>query len=320
MSTDPVRPAVYVRPVAVRIHVLIDSLAVGGAETLLADYAAGAREAGLELSVGSCTATAPRRHGCESRASSPRRSRSESSRAPRSARGPRPRLRRSAPDLIHTHLDYADLLGGLAARSLGIPAVSTLHVAEWRGDLRQRVRLRVVAGARRRCADRVIAVSEAARQSYLAHGWDRPERVVAVHNGIVDIPSAKSGEAVRSELGIDRSELVIGMISVLRGGKGHDVAAAAVRRLLTRFGGLRLLVAGDGPRAFRDRGPDVRSRRPCDLHRPSARCRPDPRRARRAGPSVDSGRVSDGLARGDEVGRAGRRLERRRDRRGGNGR
>ena len=193
---------------AVRVHVLIDSLAVGGAETLLA--------------VGSILGR-------------------------RDRRAVRDHVRRSAPDLIHTHLDYADLLGGLAARSLGIPAVSTLHVAEWRGDLRQRVRLRVVAGARRRCADRVIAVSEAARQSYLAHGWDRPERVVAVHNGIVDIPSADSGEAIRSELGIGPSELVIGMVSVLRGGKGHDVAAAAVRRLLTRFGGLRLVVAGDGP-------------------------------------------------------------------------
>jgi glycosyltransferase involved in cell wall biosynthesis len=233
--------------VAVRVHVLIDSLAVGGAETLLADYAAGARAAGLGLSVGFL-------HGDGAAAARLREQGIDPTPVPvRSLLGRRDRqtvrehIRRSAPDLVHTHLDYADLLGGLAARSLGVPAVSTLHLAEWDGDVRQRVRVRLIARARRRCAARVIAVSEAARQNYLAHGWDRPERVVTVHNGIVDSPIAGSGASVRGELGIDRSELVIGMISVLRGGKGHDVAAAAVRRLLARFDGLRLLVAGDGP-------------------------------------------------------------------------
>ena len=31
------------------------------------------------------------------------------------------------PHLVHTHLGYADLLGGPAARSLGIPTVTTIH-------------------------------------------------------------------------------------------------------------------------------------------------------------------------------------------------
>jgi glycosyltransferase involved in cell wall biosynthesis len=233
--------------VALRVHVLIDSLAVGGAETLLADYAVGARAAGLELSVGflhgdGAAAARLREQGVE-----PIPVAVGSLLGRRDRHAVREHIRQRAPDLVHTHLDYADVLGGLAARSLGIPAVSTLHLAEWDGGLRERARLSLVARSRRRCDDRVIAVSDAARRNYLARGWDRPERVVTVHNGIVDRPSTGSGEAVRSELGIDRSELVIGMVSVLRGGKGHDVAAAAVRRLLTRFEEVRLLVAGDGP-------------------------------------------------------------------------
>jgi glycosyltransferase involved in cell wall biosynthesis len=43
------------------------------------------------------------------------------------------------------------------------------------------------------------------------------------------------------------------MVTVLRPGKGHDVAVESVRRLLPRFPQLRLLIAGDGPSL-----PDVR--------------------------------------------------------------
>ena len=35
-----------------RVHILIDSLTWGGAETLLSEYAIGADEAGIEVSVG----------------------------------------------------------------------------------------------------------------------------------------------------------------------------------------------------------------------------------------------------------------------------
>ena len=37
------------------------------------------------------------------------------------------------------------------------------------------------------------------------------------------------------------------MISVLREGKGHDLAVAAVEELAAELPGIRLLIAGDGP-------------------------------------------------------------------------
>ena len=40
---------------------------------------------------------------------------------------------------------------------------------------------------------------------------------------------------------------MVAMVAVLRAGKCHDIAAAAVRALLPRFPDLRLLVLGDGP-------------------------------------------------------------------------
>jgi glycosyltransferase involved in cell wall biosynthesis len=254
----PASPTIEETPSAerqLRVHALIASLTWGGAEMLLSEFAAGAPAAGIELSVGfledrdgSPAALRLRDRGVE-----PSLAQIE---------GPLPLLNRSdhrvvrrqleqiAPDVVHTHLGYADMLGGLAARSLGIPAVSTLHVMQWQRSIRAPknfAKERLMSLVRRRCIDTVIAVSDAARAAYLDTGWDTPERVVTVRNGIVAEPVPGAGHAVREQLGIGPDELVIAMVTVLRAGKGHEIAAQALARLREQHPNMRLLVAGDGP-------------------------------------------------------------------------
>jgi glycosyltransferase involved in cell wall biosynthesis len=231
------------------VHVLIDSLARGGAEALLADYAVGAHAAGISVSVAHL-------HPCTGTAGRLRELGIDPTCVPirgllRAAdhRAVRAHLAAVAPDLLHTHLGASDVLGGVGARALGIPSVSSVHVMDWiwlRG-FRDRLKLRLIASARHHSARRVIMVSEAARRSYLARGWDRPDRVVTVHNGIVDRGNPGSGREIRRELGIASHDLVVAMVGVIRGGKGHDVAAGAVQLLREGFPKLRLLILGDGP-------------------------------------------------------------------------
>jgi glycosyltransferase involved in cell wall biosynthesis len=232
-----------------RVHVLISSLTCGGAETLLADLAAGAPAAGLRLSVGyllerdgSPAAAALRARGVEPRLVGVR-----SLLGPADLRRVRRHVAAAAPDILHTHLGYADLMGGLAARSLGLPAVATIHVMERSRGARERTKDELMALARRRCARRVVCVSESARRWYLATGWDRPERVVVVPNGVAADVAPGAGAATRAAFGLAPEDLVVTMVAVLRPGKGHDVAIAAVRKLRARFPRLRLLVLGDGP-------------------------------------------------------------------------
>ncbi len=238
-----------------RVHALIASLTWGGAEMLLSEFAAGAQAAGIELTVGflddrdgSPAAERLRRRGVEPILAE--------------INGPRPLLNRTdhrvvrehlaavRPDVLHTHLGYADMLGGMAARSLDVPMVSTLHVMQWYRSVRNPslyAKERLMSLVRRRCAARVIAVSEAARRAFLETGWDSPERVITVHNGIVAERQPGSGRALRERLGIGPDDLVATMLTVLRRGKGHDTAVAAVLSLRERFPGLRLVIAGDGP-------------------------------------------------------------------------
>jgi glycosyltransferase involved in cell wall biosynthesis len=237
-----------------RVHTLIDSLSWGGAETLLGDLAVGAPTAGIELSVGylrevngSPAAAALRRHGVEPQLVPVRRMLD-----PLGLAALRRHLRGLDVDIVHTHLGLADVLGTLAARSLSLPAVSTIHLlagqltgtSDW--TRRARARMRLAALVRRRGGARVIAVSEAAREAYLQRGWDLPRRVVTVHNGIAREVRAGAGAEVRAELGIAPDELVVSTVTVLRHGKGHDVAIAAVGELLARFPKLRLVMLGDG--------------------------------------------------------------------------
>lgn len=229
------------------VHVLIDSLSWGGAETVLADFAQGAHDAGVHVTV-ACMADRSEAAGKLRRLGiTPELVPIRSMLGGADQRLVKDHLAAQSPNLLHTHLGYSDVFGGLAARSLGIPTVSTLHVMEWAPTMRDRVKSMIMARARRRCAYRVIAVSEAQRQSYLATGWDRPEHVLTIHNGIVATVQHGAGRGIRASLGLEPDDLVVAMVGVLREGKGHDVAIEAIANLRHQFPQLRLLVVGDGP-------------------------------------------------------------------------
>ena len=230
-----------------RVHVLIDSLNWGGAETLLAEYAIGAGRAGIEVSVAHLSDRSGAEHRLRDQGIEPTLVPVTGLLSRAGRRRVRDHLATVDPDLLHTHLGYSDVYGGLAARSLGIPAVATLHTMADPDGLRERTQYRLMALARRHCAQRVIAVSDALRANYLARGWDTAERVVTVRNGILGEAQPGSRSRVRAELGLSEDALVVGMVSVLRHGKGHDIAARAVGALRERFPQIRLLVLGTGP-------------------------------------------------------------------------
>jgi glycosyltransferase involved in cell wall biosynthesis len=151
------------------------------------------------------------------------------------------------PDVVHAHLGTSDFTAGWAARSSSVPAVSTLHAMVWSRTGRSGVKERLFALSRRVGMQRVIAVSEFARDGYLKTGWDRPGRVITVRNGVVGAARPGSGARVRAELGLPADAPVVGMLTALRPEKNHAAAAAAIMRLRERLPDVRLLIVGDGP-------------------------------------------------------------------------
>jgi len=238
-------------PAELSVLAVIDHLALGGAEMLLGQFAAAAPRAGISLSV-ACF-----EHGDGSPAAEPLRAvgvepvnlEIEGRASRRHVKAMREHILALAPDLVHTHLGTADLIGGLAARSLRIPAVSTIHEIVQRAGGRRRVKGAAYSLTRRLCDARVITVSDSARRAYVEQSWGMGERVVRIYNGVDVTARPGAGANVRRELGVEPDELLVGMVSALRPEKAHDVAIEAVAALRERCPKLRLLIAGQGPLA-----------------------------------------------------------------------
>jgi glycosyltransferase involved in cell wall biosynthesis len=228
-----------------RVLVLIDHLVMGGAEMLLGQFAAAAPSAAIDVQVacleeldGNPAAVSLRAAGVEPvNLDLPGRP------GPGELLAVRRHIAVVGPDVVHTHLGESDLLGCVAARSLRIPAVSTIHTVEWNNDVKTRFK----RGTVKRSANRIIAVSEVARRVYASRGWSRDGQLVVIRNGVDVSPLPGAGLGVRDELRWGRDDRVIGMVSALRAVKAHDVAIAAVRELLKAVPNLRLLIVGDGP-------------------------------------------------------------------------
>ena len=248
---EGVRPLVSGGAADAPIHVLevVAGLHAGGAEMLVSEFARVAPEVGVRVSVcgldGSSDGPAAERlralgldpHGLGLRALF----------NPGDLRRLRRHVAAVSPDVVHTHLTYPDIAGGLVARSLGLPAVSTIHSDHFGSGLRERAKDGLAARVRRHCCRGVIAVSARARRTYLDTGWDSEQRVVTVRNGVSAEARPGTGAEIRRELGIDPAATVALMLSVLRPEKQHTTGIEAVRIALERHPGLRLIVAGDGP-------------------------------------------------------------------------
>jgi len=235
----------------VRVHAVIDTLGSGGAEFLLADFAAVAAGSGIELSVAALKpleGQVPAADRLRSQGIEPVAVPVTRTLGPLGLRRVRAHLAALRPDLVHTHLSTADFLGGLAAKSLGIPSVATIHADWWAADERsERLRIWLATQARRHLASTVIAVSESARAEYLSAARDSPEHVTVVRNGIADRACAGCGAEVRRELGLDSDDLMITALSRLRPEKNFEVAIDAVTVLRERHPNVRLVIVGDGP-------------------------------------------------------------------------
>lgn len=135
-------------------------------------------------------------------------------------------------DLVHAHLTYAAIWGALLSRVTRIPCVATLHVAP-PVAFRDRIKDRLMRFVLNRWAARVIAVSSALREKYLAAGGIDADKLAVAHNGI---------EVERFHPAPTASKSAI-TVSVLRPGKGIEVLLDAVRLVPEA----RFVIVGDGP-------------------------------------------------------------------------
>ena len=149
-------------------------------------------------------------------------------------------LRRFRPDLIHAHSRRGvDYWAGLVAALSGTPAVITRRVDNPEGAW--------LAGAKYRCYDCVITVSQGVRAVLVAQGL-AAHKVVCVPDGIDPSPPGRSCERrwFLREFELDPSQRVIATIAQLIPRKGHRVILEALPEVIREFPDLRVLLFGQG--------------------------------------------------------------------------
>lgn len=175
--------------------------------------------------------------------------------SPRNVWGIRRQLLACRPDIVHLHTGRANWLGGLAARQLRLPAITTRRMDR---PVKRNLRTRFVYGSAVR---RAAAISSAVEERLIAGG---------VSAGMIRlIPSAvdpdalypqRTREATRTAEGIGADTPCLLVVAALIYRKGIDVLVEAVARLARDDLFPVLWIAGAGPertaleRAVRIRG------------------------------------------------------------------
>lgn len=145
-----------------------------------------------------------------------------------------------SPDIVHTWLTRANVIGRLAAKSSGISkVVSGLRVME------TEKRYHLWAEFLTHRWSKVVTVNCTALEKFAVQKIGIPkEKIVLIFNGI-EVPQRDFQPERKQNHGKD--EFVIGTMGRLHRQKGMDIFLNAAKMALAQVPGCRFLIAGEGP-------------------------------------------------------------------------
>lgn len=161
-------------------------------------------------------------------------------------------LRKSKPNVVHTWMYHADLLGGLAARLTGIRAVAWgIRHSNLCPEQNKRSTLLVL----KMCAHvsgwlpkRILSCSERAQSIHIQEGY-RADKMVLIPNGF-DLsrfkPDAQARKAVRAELGLGVDTPIVGLVARYDLQKNHPGFIDMAARLHSALPQVHFVLVGRG--------------------------------------------------------------------------
>lgn len=161
-------------------------------------------------------------------------------------------LKRLNPDVVHTWMYHADLLGGLAARLAGVSAVGwcirNSNLDKDKTKLSTRAVVGLCASISKWIPSRILSCSEQARQVHVDWGY-AAEKMLVVPNGF-DLdrfkPDRGSRQKIRTELGITDETPLIGLIGRFDPQKNHAGFFEAANVLRRNMPQVHFVLAGQG--------------------------------------------------------------------------
>ncbi len=172
--------------------------------------------------------------------------------------------RRIHPDIVHTHNSKAGFLGRLAGRFVpGVKIVHTVHGFAFHDSESwpRRTLFKNLERAAFPWAHRTIAISNALAEWGEREGIGTKGDYRIVWSGI-DVARFHAADRMRGRalIGLEESQIAIGLVSKLWEGKGHDFLIEAAAPLLSE--NVKLVFIGEGPieRRLREKAEKLDSR------------------------------------------------------------
>jgi glycosyltransferase involved in cell wall biosynthesis len=155
-------------------------------------------------------------------------------------------------DIVHTHSSKAGLLGRLAAKWAGVPAiVHTPHshiFYGYYGPLMSRIFAWIEKGVAL-ITDRLLMLTPTEKEDHIKFGVAAPSKLTVVHSGVplerflnVNVDRASK----RREWGLGEDDRVCICVARLEPIKGHEYLIAAVPEALRSVPNAKLVLVGDG--------------------------------------------------------------------------
>ncbi|HVL39649.1 MAG TPA: glycosyltransferase [Fimbriimonadaceae bacterium] len=160
-------------------------------------------------------------------------------------------IRSVRPDVVHTWMYHANLLGGLAARSLGIRRIVWgIRSADafTRAKPMTKAVIRACQAMSRRIPAQVVFCSERARDLHCRSGYPA-DRCVVIPNGF-DLgrfqPDDRARANLRAELGLSPDSVLVGLIARFHPDKDHQNFVDSAKRAIQIVPDLHFVLAGSG--------------------------------------------------------------------------
>jgi glycosyltransferase involved in cell wall biosynthesis len=154
--------------------------------------------------------------------------------------------KREKVDIIHTFFEKSEVMGWLASRFSGVPVWITSR--RDLGFVRKGVYRKIFKIAARDCS-KCVANCHAIKNNVIEQEKLPDEKVSVIYNGLDFSPYMKpsNGDHLRSELGIDNSVHIVGMIAdIYFEIKGQKYFLEAARKILKKVSNVKFLLIGEG--------------------------------------------------------------------------